>query len=337
MTLPENILLLLSRQWTGEMHTEVEQSILDEWLAIPGHAEEADRLHRLWLAADSYPSHYEPDPETGWNQLKARMSPPAPARKRPAQVLPLSRWMAAAAAVLLLAAAGIWWLLPAPPAEELYRTVSALSGKPVDIVLPDGSLVLLQDGSELTFPENFPSKGHREVVLSGEAYFKVAHDEQHPFRVRSGYALTDVLGTTFNVRAWPEEAQVEVTVETGKVQLSSATQPRVAMALTPGERGQCTSGGDLTKANDEEVNALSWMTGRLRFRKTPLSEALQAIERHYEVILDLENAQLEACTYTGSFENAPLKDVLLTIELTYGTRASQASENRYVLRGGACR
>ncbi|MBP8238806.1 MAG: FecR domain-containing protein [Saprospiraceae bacterium] len=336
MTLPDNITLLLTRQWNGASLTDAEQSALDQWLAAPDHAAEADRLHRVWSAAGNYPSHYEPDFEAGWNKLKANMAQDVPVRKLPAKMFPLRRVLALAASVLLLIVAGYLWLLPDAPADQPYRTVAALSGKPMEVALPDGSLVLLQNGAELSFPETFPDKGVREVELSGEAYFKVARDEKRPFQVLSGYALTEVLGTTFNVRARPEDSLVEVTVETGRVRLSSVAQPGSGLVLKPGERGQCPPDGELTKTGDREINALSWMTGQLRFRKTPLSQALQAIERHYEVTLELEKSVLNACSYTGSFEKANLKDVLLTLELTYGVHISQASPQRYVLRGGSC-
>jgi ferric-dicitrate binding protein FerR (iron transport regulator) len=238
---------------------------------------------------------------------------------------------------VLLVAAGIWWLLPDAPAEQPYRTVAALSGKPMEVALSDGSLIVLQNGAELSFPETFPGKGAREVELSGEAYFKVAHDEKRPFRVQSAYALTEVLGTTFNVRAWPHENSVEVTVETGRVRLSSATQPGDGLTLRPGERGQCLTNGNLIQTGDADINALSWMTGQLRFRKTPLAEALQAIGRHYAVSLEMEKSSLDACSYTGSFEKAELKDVLLTLELTYGVRIAEPAPRQYVLSGGSCR
>lgn len=337
MTLPENITLLLARQWKGEALTDAEQSALDQWLDAPDQAVEADRLHRLWSAADNYPSHYEPYVEAGWNKFKGRMAEVSRVQRRPAKVVPLRRVIAVAASVLLLLTVGIWWLLPDTPAEEPYRTVAALSGKPMEVALSDGSLILLQDGAELSFPETFSNSGAREIELSGEAYFKVARDEKRPFRVRSAHALIEVLGTTFNVRAWPGETSVEVTVETGRVRLASAAQPEEGLTLSPGERGQCLSDGKLSKSDDAEINALSWMTGQLRFRKTPLADALQAIERHYEVVLELEKSSLGECTYTGSFEKASLKDVLLTLELTYGIRISSPDPQRYLLSGGSCR
>lgn len=337
MSLPENITLLLTRQWNGESLTDLEQSARDQWLAAADHAAEADRLHRVWLAADNYPSHYEPDFDAGWNKLKSRMSDSIPVQTPAAKVVPLRRIVAVAASVLLLLAAGIWWLLPDAPTEPPYRIVAALSGKPMEVALSDGSLIVLQDGAELTFPETFPDKGAREVELSGEAYFKVTRDEQRPFRVQAAYTLIEVLGTTFNVRAWPGENAVEVTVETGRVRFSPVSQPGESLTLHPGERGQCLTNGNLVKSGDMEINALSWMTGQLRFRRAKLSEALQAIGRHYEVVLDLEKTALGDCSYTGSFEKAELKDVLLTLELNYGVRISEVSPKRYVLRGGSCR
>lgn len=330
-------MLLLTRQWDGAFLTDLEQSALDQWLSAADHRAEADRLYRVWLATGNYPSHYEPDVETGWNKLKSRISEQKHTPARTAKVIPLRRILAAAASIMLLIAAGIWWLLPEVPAGQPYRTVAALSGKPMEVALSDGSLIVLQNGSEMTFPETFPGEGAREVELSGEAYFKVAHDEKRPFRVRASHALTEVLGTTFNVRAWPGESAVEATVESGRVRLTSSTQPSGGLTLGPGERGQCLTNGNLSKTSDAEINALSWMTGQLRFRKTPFAEALLAIGRHYEVVLELENPALGDCSYTGSFEKAELKDVLLTLELTYGVRISEPGPQRYVLHDGSCR
>lgn len=336
MTIPENITLLLTRRWNGESLTGAELAALEQWLAVPFHSEQAEALRRVWKATENYPSHYEPDIDTGWNALHARISEGAK-QAPPSRVIPLRRrqWLAVAASLLLLAAAGyMWW--PSPQTSLPVHTVGATSGRPLELGLPDGSLIVLQDGSELSYPDPFEESATRWVEISGEAYFKVAPDARKPFQVRTAYATVEVLGTAFNVRALPGEPEVEVTVESGLVQLSSSAAPDNKLQLQAGERGLCNPEGDLRKAPDTEVNAISWLTDKLRFRNTPLPQAIEALCRHYGIAIEMEKESLKACTYTGSFEKTALRDVLQTLELTFGARMISQGEGQYLLKGGSC-
>ncbi len=341
MTIPEDITLLISRRWAGETLNPTEEEALTLWLSTPEHAAASEDLRRLWSAIETYPSHYEPDIEAGWHKLRARIeSEKANAPSKVGKTVPLRRrrfvWLAAAASLFFLLMAGYnWWIDQQAPLP--LHTVAAASGSSLEIALPDGSLIVLHDGSELSYPDPFEKSKHRWVELSGEAYFHVAPNPKKPFRIVSGHALTEVIGTSFNVRAIPGEHAVEVTVESGKVQLMAAANPGRTLMLQPGDRGQCTPNGELSKVVDPEINALSWLNGKLRFRKTLLPVALQAIGRHYGVEINMEKESLRACTYTGYFEKTPMSDVFQTLELTYNARIVQKADGSYLLRGGTCR
>ncbi len=337
MKIPEDITLLLMRRWAGETLPSAEAGALEQWLDAPPNAEAAEDLHRLWAAVETFPSHYVPDVNAGWNKLQARI-----AREKAAPVeakrIAMRRWrvMAAAASFLLLLAVGYnWWMAQDAPLP--VHTISAASGTPLHLALPDGSLVVLQDGSELSYPDPFEKSKIRWVELDGEAYFKVAPNPKKPFRVRAGHAVAEVIGTSFNVRAFASENVAEVTVESGQVQLTALAAPDKKLLLRPGDRGYCTQSGTLSQTTDEDANALSWLTGKLRFRSTPLPQVLEAIHRHYEVRIELEGEKLRDCTYTGSFQDAPLDDVLQTLKLTFGAGVVHQGEGRYFIRGGNCR
>lgn len=336
MTIPDHITLLLTRKWNGETLTDAERATLNQWLAKPAHAGEAETLHRVWMATQSYPSHYEANTDAGWNALHARISKHK-AEAPKGRIAPMLRrqWWAVAASLLFLAAIG-YWLRPAPEAPESVRTIGAASGQSLELSLPDGSSIVLHDGGEVSYPEPFEKSGSRWVQLSGEAYFQVAPDLSRPFQVRTDYATVEVLGTAFNVRALPGEPAVEVTVESGRVQLFNAAIPDTKMQLLPGERGICTPNGELQKTNDAEINALSWLTDKLRFRNTPLPQALQALGRHFNVRIEFEKEALSPCTYTGTFDKTELKEVLQTLELTFGARIVRQGEGGYLIRGGSC-
>lgn len=335
MTIPENIILLLIRQWKGELLDGADDRTLRHWLSDPAHSDDAETLHQTWLAAAAYPLHYAPDVEAGLTKLQYRIA----AETMPAKVVPLRRkWFAtaafAASFLLLLAIGYNWWAAEQSSAD--IRSITAASGQSLELALPDGSLIVLHNGAEVSYPDPFDKSKARWVSLSGEAYFKIAPDSGKPFTVRTAAASVEVLGTAFNVRAMPDEPVVEVTVEHGKVQLSSPALPDNRLLLQAGERGHCTKTGQLEKTLDPETNALSWLTQSLRFRNTPLPEALEALSRHYGIALRLEKESLAKCTYTGAFEKAPLQDVLQTLELTFGARILLQEESRYLLRGGAC-
>ncbi len=342
MTIPDHIMLALSRRWAGETLEQEQRQALEQWLALPAHAQQAQYLQRVWDAASAYPSHYTPNSQAAWQNFQFRLHPSdttatTNTTSAPIRTLPGRRrlwWMAIAASLMLmLSALYYWWLKDNEPQQ--IRMVAAASGGSLEVALPDGSLIVLQNGSELSYPEPFDKSKVRWAELRGEAYFKVAHHLKKPFRVLAAHAYIEVLGTSFNVRAPEAAGSVEVTVENGKVKLAAQNNPHDAIVLQPGQQGISTAAGGMIQANDAELNALSWMTSKLSFRNAPLPQVVEAVSRHYRVDVSLESESLNQCTYTGVFQKATLDEVLQTLQITYGLRVVRS--DKIVLRGGSCR
>lgn len=220
-----------------------------------------------------------------------------------------------------------WHTLTAPPQQKTVVT------------LPDHSIVQLQAGSSLTYPEAFAS-GNREVMLSGEAFFEITKDAAKPFIVRSGDVLTTVLGTSFNVQAFPHE-NTSITVLTGKVevQVSASTGPAIApVILTPGNQAVYDN---RYKAITTSVVAvehyISWRDNIISFNNTSLEEAGEKLSRWYGVTLTFENEAVKHCRISGQYKDQRLEDVLESIEYMYNIKSRVVNKNNLILYGKGCK
>lgn len=157
------------------------------------------------------------------------------------------------------------------------------------VVLPDSSVVWLNAGSLLIYPSAF-FPDTRNVYLSGEAFFEVAKDEKHPFIVTTGYLKLKVLGTTFNISAYPDNSQVIATLETGLLQVDIAEQNK-RYVLTPDNQLIYTPSTKMVEQLKVKATDYSdWRTGGLFFNDMPLEDVLRALERVYHVKFHVYNS-----------------------------------------------
>ena len=246
--------------------------------------------------------------------LRSR-SPFRPVRTR---VVHFSRgwWIAATLIFVLLAAgAGYLWV---PQVKQYVSTWIRIEkkvppGKREQYQLPDGTRVWLNSGSVLTYPRFF--LGHsREVALSGEAFFRVEHDAEHPFIIHTDKIDTRVLGTSFNVNAYTQYGQTVVTVATGRVQVSK--DDHVLSTLTANQEITVDNQSgrfSLTKQANTAAR-LAWRSGRLIFDNTPLYEVLATLANHYSVSFDTLQVNLNGQYLTAEFgADASLWQVLNVI------------------------
>lgn len=305
--------------------------LLDAYLKGTATADEQKLLDDFF---ETYPQLSRPaisaDPATRdaiWRQLAARLPVRAPqAKERTLSTL----WYSVAAAVAVVAAS--WFLIAqytAPPASVAAQLRQATTdrGQKLKIELLDGTQVTLNANTKLEFPEQFEG-GTREVYLTGEAYFQVAHDAAHPFIVHTSVANTLVLGTSFNVRVTSDN-RAEITLVEGKVDVGG-------VMLKPHQQAIARSGSVPVEVRNVNVEAfVDWKDNILRFDNMPVGDAVAVLQDWYGVDITLEDPALAACTINATYRKETLKNVLTSLsymlKLTY-----QQDGNKIVLQGHGC-
>lgn len=212
-------------------------------------------------------------------------------------------------------------------------TRSTDRGQKITLKLPDGTVVKLNSGSKIEFPDKFHSDS-REVVLEGEAYFDVVHDPANPFIVRTALANTKVLGTSFNVNS-KTNGRTEVTLVTGKVDVASkAFQNNIQ--LKPHQRAVINVNQSVIDTASVDVSKyIEWKDNVLRFENVPLSEAIATLENWYGVDIKIEGKQLANCKVTGLYKSESLDNVLKSF--SFMLRGSFVIDgNKVTLRGKGC-
>jgi ferric-dicitrate binding protein FerR (iron transport regulator) len=174
--------------------------------------------------------------------------------------------------------------------------------------------VCLNSGSKLSFNSDFKNGG-RNVILEGEAFFSVSRDKDHPFRVKTTEIEIKVLGTQFNVKAYPEEKYVSTTLVEGSLQISSQNED---MFIKPEEKmtfNKETRKMTLNKLADISPE-IDWKKGRLIFRNESLEELGPKLERWFDVDIVFADEQVKHRRFTGTLERESILEVISYFELT---------------------
>lgn len=226
-------------------------------------------------------------------------------------------WAMASMAAMLVIVAGLSFYFIPNSHEKISKIKSDIpisdwakyensSAKILKVVLPDGSVVLLQPKTQLSY--NQSDRLYRQVNLKGEAFFDVKRDESRPFLIYSGKMTTTVLGTSFNVKAYPAMETFEVSVVTGKVSVKNEIEKEVI--LLPKQQVVLE-----TKTDEMLVNLLPtdktfyWELSSLQFDDDNMQNVIERIEQNFNVSIDL-SPKLRNCRLSGNFENVHLSTIL---------------------------
>ena len=298
------------------------------------------RFEHLWQVADP-PAPAGVDTDAAWQAVRARLRPAAAAPAAEAVVRPLvvrpassstSYWPVLRIAALLTVALGLGWL------GFRNRTPAQVA----QLTITTGNqrrALTLPDGTTILLNRHstvrYPAAfadTDRAVTLRGEAFFEVAPDLARPFRIRAGRALVQVVGTSFSVRAY--DASVRVAVHTGKVQFSAG---RHAVLLVPNQQASYAPASDtLRLAPALSPNVFTFKTGQLVFDNAPLRDVIQTVNSEYGADIRLAGEQLGDCRLTTRFDNVPLDSVLAILAETLSLRV-QHQGTGIVLTGTGCR
>ncbi len=257
-----------------------------------------------------------------------------------------------AASVLLLiscVALGLYYhysaTVPAKPAIAPHTISVEPSESNHFVVLPDGSKALLRKGSHMTYDKDFNSR-HREIHLTGEAYFDIAHvtymdrnqrSVKKPFIIHTGKVKTTVLGTAFEIKAWPESEKVIVSVTRGKVRVEDENHliavlnkdDQVDYDLKTAE----TIEGDISK----QPEFLSWVKEDMVFDNMSFETLAERLGKRYQVTITFKNNDLKQCRFTGRFSGTEtLEEVIQILTITSHTTYTMEGNRRVIIDGKKC-
>jgi transmembrane sensor len=328
---------LLTRYLAGEASPEDREAV-ERWVAADAaRADEVAELRRWLEGAAALPSASRVD--AMWRALSRRMHAADPMREAGAKAAPVSRrsapvlllaprvarrhtaWRfavgAAAASLMLLGGTFLWRARGGPGqvalTESPSREFSTARAQRATIRLVDGTRVELGFASTLHV-RPFES-GRRELYLEGEAVFDVVHDASRPFIVHAANAVTEDLGTTFGVRAYPGEDAVRVVVVSGRVAIRPKDPaPRGAgesAVLGPGQLGHLDASGRLEVTSGVDTTEyIAWLTGRLAFHNAKLEDVTAELQRRFDVTIRIPDSRAGARRVTVDMPAKNLADVL---------------------------
>lgn len=227
------------------------------------------------------------------------------------------RYSSAVAAMLLLGLM-ISVLIPFQEKKlpENLQVFSVPLGSRSKVLLADGTMVSLNSGSELKYSSSF-SAGSREVQLTGEGFFEVKSDTEHPFIVKTPDFDVKVTGTRFNVCTYTENNYSSIALADGNIEvLINATSQK--FVVKPGEKFELDRNTrKFTMGNADIESEIAWKDGEFIFRKIPFPELIKRLERWYDVKLNYSDESLQKSAYTGRFKNQEtIWQVLDALKLT---------------------
>ena len=249
-------------------------------------------------------------------------------------------WWAAAAAIFVCICASLYYhfYFNESGLAAVSKTAVAHNGSRSEILLSDGTRVRLNAGSRLVYPQQF-SGASREVTLEGEAFFEVTQNARAPFLVHAGKIKVRVLGTRFNIKAYKEDADIETTLISGKVQVVLNDDEEKKITLSPREK--------LTVVNKPETDAdkvrvpdvsnelryqvqvlpvtpnnsyveTAWLSNRIVLSNDDFEDVARQLERKYNVTIYFDNGALKQERMSAVFEKEDISQVLKILKMTTG-------------------
>jgi ferric-dicitrate binding protein FerR (iron transport regulator) len=350
--IPEYIEELLTALFSGEI-SDAEAKILREWVnASAENAQLLDAYRQTAFALTRYARRDRYDADEAWKNMARILGETSPRDRFRRMMKQAYRY----AAIFVLAfASGIaaMYFYTAPgtsdetETEVFYTEYTVPYGSKSMLTLPDSSSVWLNAGSKLRYSSAF-NKAGREVFIEGEAYFNVKRNEHKPFFVKTSAVTLKVLGTSFNIKAYPEENNVETTVESGSVQVLRNVKGNLMdkLVLVTGQKATIikSSGTDSLQIPDLSAVPLSpsrqnimpeetaektivaksvmtelytsWKDSRWLIRQESLGSLAVKLERRYNIHIEFADKSLKNISFSGTLQDETLEQVLKAIKLS---------------------
>ena len=322
----------ITKYLAGEASVEEKQKLLT-WIALTPENER--HFLEFKKVFDLSQQHYAQgagqhpvDIDHEWNHFVRQINKEK-GKTIPLQPLHSKTWLRIAAAVLLLVTSGLVLNY------FIFRNSDTViqSADVHTVSLPDGSQVILNSHSQLSYPDNF-AVVNRTVTLKGEAFFEVAPDANKPFIISVNGATVQVVGTSFNVQGYDDRAAIEVTVQTGVVKFA-VPEMKQEVKLVAGQRGMYSKGNQqLTSTANEDVNFLSWNTRNLVFVNKDLQAVIETLNKTYEADIIIASEIPSSCLVTVTFDHQTLDAVLHVLETTLNLTYRKTGNRIEITRAG---
>ena len=322
---------LITKKLSGEISYDEDQN-LQAWLQEQEeHQKIFDSYQATWNEMDRVKGKSSREVDLEWDRLEKAIDFKASTPKAQERSLFGNVYRYAAAAIFfVLAGFAVNYFLSSQGSEQLVAQVQIQ-----EVELSEGSKVTVNSNSKLIYPKQF-QKDKREVELSGEAFFEVAKDPDRPFIINTGDIRIEVLGTSFNIKAYEDQEEIEVTVSTGKVAVYTSEDPDERVILVKGQKAIFyKSSTKIEVSLNENINFNSWKTKQIIFEDTPMPEVIRIINEIYKSDLKLVGEQLTDCPVTTTFDNQSLESVLNVLESTLDLSIKKKG-NSFEISGEGC-
>ena len=347
-----NIDFLIAGFFTNSLNKD-ELKALNSWLSEDqSHRKEFNRLRSSWIIAGYEHGAKNFDARRGWAVLEKNIKP----RK--------TRWIRRfvplryAASLLICFALGATVSIFAPEIEQIQSasletstTVNVPLGAMANVTLPDGSKVWLNAGSLMTYPSDFGLE-HRDLQLTGEAFFDVKSDSLKPFNVHTSGMTVKAYGTRFNVKAYLDDQTLTATLEKGKIDVqihvstgetttyksvtlkpkeqlviqktSNAMKTETPTAISPERTQETVQPIALPEPNIKEVIitpnvktelSTSWKDNKWIISDEPLEHFVESLERRYNLRIHFASEELKSYKFSGTIENETVEQILTALSL----------------------
>lgn len=236
-------------------------------------------------------------------------------------------------------------------ATSEVNEVTTHPGSKSKVQLPDGSVVWLNAGSRLTYKKDYGQQ-RREVILTGEGYFDVVKKEGMPFLIHTSSISIKVLGTAFNVKAYPDDRQTETSLIRGSIEVTIKNRPDNKIILSPNEKLIVENESFIIKKNefnktaqpaisistlrhnpvDSTVAETQWVVNKLVFNNESFAEVAVKMERWYDVEIELNDPQLLQKRLTGNFEKETIEQALEALKISIPFKHEQTGSKIIIHR-----
>ncbi|HBY51969.1 MAG TPA: hypothetical protein DEH15_05860 [Marinilabiliales bacterium] len=302
---------IIKKYLSGES-TSVDQRALLEWLR-EGHYSEFQSVKEEWKNEIIGQDH-TPELKQGWINIQSTIQEKTQAElhqiKRTLRIFKYAAFFA-----LLISVPGIVFMMQSKSKAQqlIYTTVAADFGQVSKVFLPDSTVVYINSGSTIRYNNQF-STSNRDIELVGEAFFKARKNNDLPLIVASEDLRIKVLGTEFSVSAYPEENDIQVVLEKGKVELSSPVLSKLNQEMKPGELASFDKEKkELVMSSVNTVLFTSWKDGLINIYNLPLSELSLRLEKRYNQKFQVDE-EIKDLHFTFTIKNEELSSVLSLME-----------------------